>query len=128
MVEPVGGLLTVLLPCEAGLIGGCMRSGRVQLLQKVVGLPPSRERCCIGGSRCVCRLSCPAVRLQVPCRLAPLLRQLIRTLGGQVPDELLDVLPKPAVGMRGGDRVCCGILRQPSRDGVAELLIVQKMQ
>ena len=50
MLEPVGGLLTVLLPGGAGLVGGCLRSGRVQLLRKVVGLSQSRERCCNGGA------------------------------------------------------------------------------
>ena len=124
MVEPAGGLLTVLLPDEARPHRSSPRVGRQERLQQLVGLLPSRE----GGSvRRGCRvrgLRGPAGGLQVPHRQAPLPREVEGAGHRDVPDLALGLLPALAVRVGRRDGVRCEELRQPGCDGVAELLVV----
>ena len=96
MVEPVGGLLTVLLPGEAGLMGRSLRGCCVQLLQQLVRLPPGRQRGCVGaGAAAYAAWAVLLSASKISCRLSPAASPAdTSAVVAKSRTRLLDVLPK----------------------------------
>ena len=128
MVEPEGALLAVVLPDHPSLQRCRLRSPGIELLQRVVSLPPLEEGCCICRVGLVLRLSCSAVGLEGCEGLPAHLGRCESTAGGEETFAALEMHPLLPPAELCCDGVGLEVLWDHGRHVIAESVIVQDLE